>query len=202
MAKNPYDAEQLNDLLLQMMETELGGEQVYLTALRCAQNSDLQEEWQEYLEQTKMHQRVVKALCEGVGLDPNTQTPSRKVVKHIGDSLVQAMELALQGGSPAAAELVACECVVHAETKDHANWELLGKVVKVASGDVGKLLKDAFDRVEKEEDHHLYHTKGWCRELWIQSLGMPAVLPPPEEVKQVESAVGAARAEQQRDNLL
>ena len=43
---------------------------------------------------------------------------------------------------------------------------------------------------------------GWTRELWIESWGLPAVLPPPEEVKQVESAIGAARAEQQRDHMM
>jgi hypothetical protein len=31
---------------------------------------------------------------------------------------------------------------------------------------------------------------------------MPAVLPPPEEVKQVETAIGASRAEQQRSKML
>ena len=35
---------------------------------------------------------------------------------------------------------------------------------------------------------HLYHTMGWTRELWIESLGMPAVLPPPEEEKKVVTA--------------
>ncbi|MFA7639376.1 MAG: hypothetical protein WCY02_08695, partial [Parvibaculum sp.] len=56
--------------------------------------------------------------------------------------------------------------------------------------------------VEKEEDHHLYHTKGWTRELWIESLGLPAVLPPPEEIKNVETAIGASRAEQSREDHL
>jgi hypothetical protein len=31
---------------------------------------------------------------------------------------------------------------------------------------------------------------------------MPAVLPPPEEQKHVETAIGAARAEQSRDEML
>jgi hypothetical protein len=31
---------------------------------------------------------------------------------------------------------------------------------------------------------------------------MPAVLPPPEEVKHVETAIGAARAEQSRSEML
>lgn len=202
MTKKSYNPAQLQDLVLQMMETELGGEQVYLTALQCAQNADLKKEWQEYLEETRMHQRVVRALCEALGIDPNAQTPSRKVVKHLGESLVQAMQLALQGGSPAAAELAACECVVLAETKDHSNWELLGKVAEAATGSAGKALQDAYDKVQEDEQHHLYHTMGWCRELWIQALGMPAVLPPPEEVKKVETAIGASRAEQQRSKML
>lgn len=202
MTKTGYDHAQLGDLLLQMMETELGGEQVYRTALKCAINEDLKKEWQEYLEETLNHQNVVRTTCELLGVDADEEAPSRGVVRHIGNSLVKAMELALKTGNASAAQLVACECVVHAETKDHANWELLGKVAKAAAGDTGKILKEAHASVEKDEDHHLYHTKGWCRELWIQSLGMPAVLPPPEEVKQVETAIGASRAEQQRSSML
>lgn len=60
----------------------------------------------------------------------------------------------------------------------------------------------AYEAVEKQEDHHLYHTKGWARELWIQQLGMPAVLPPPEERKDVQTAIGAARAENARKDYL
>ena len=56
--------------------------------------------------------------------------------------------------------------------------------------------------VEEQEDEHLYHTTGWCRELWIQSLGLPAVLPPPEEEKEVKTAIGAARAKQARKAML
>ena len=202
MPKTRYDERQLKDLLLQMMETELGGEKVYRTALQCAINEDLKEEWEKYLEETLSHQNVVRTTCEFLGINADEVTPSRQVVKHIGLSLVKAMELALTAGDRSAAQLVACECVVHAETKDHANWELLGMVAEVATGETGKALKEAHARVEKDEDHHLYHTKGWCRELAIQSLGLPAVLPPPEEVKQVATAIGASRAEQQRKSML
>ncbi len=204
MPKTPprYDSHQLDDLVLQMMETELGGERVYRTALTCAVHPELAKEWEEYLQETLSHQRIVRGICDALGLDPMQQTPARLVVRHIGDSLVRAMELARQGGDPSAAQRVACECVVHAETKDHANWELLGKVAAVATGDVGQTLQAAYKAVEKQETHHLYHTRGWCRELSIEALGLPAVLPPPEEVKNVETAIGASRAEQQRTAML
>ena len=194
--------EQVRELLYQMLETELGGVQIYTTALRCVENDDLKEEWEEYLEQTQNHVTIVQEAMQKLGLAPDDETPGRKVVRHIGESLVQAMEMALAEGEPGAAQLVAAECVVLAETKDHQNWHLLGEVVKKAKGDVAKTLKEAHEQVEDEEDEHLYHTKGWSRELWIESLGMKAVLPPPEEVKKVETAIGAARAEQARTDML
>ena len=193
--------EQLNELLYQMLETELGGVKVYTTALRCAVNEDLKEEWEEYLEQTETHVQIVQQTMEALGLDPETETPGRQVVRHLGQSLVKAMEMALEAGEPAAAQLVACECIVLAETKDHQNWELLGEAAKKLKGEEGKALKQAHEEVEEEEDEHLYHTKGWCRELWIESLGMPAVLPPPEEVKDVKTAIGAARAKHARTSM-
>src|ERR1051326_98560 len=193
--------EQVKELLYQSLETELGGVQVYTTALRCAENDDLKEEWEKYLEQTKNHVTIMEDVLTKLDLDPNEETPGRKVVRTIGETLVEAMEMALSEGKPGAAQLVACEAVVLAETKDHQNWHLIGEVVKNVKGNVAKVLKEAHDQVEPEEDEHLYHTKGWARELWIESLGMKAVLPPPEEVKQVETAIGAARAEQARTKM-
>jgi hypothetical protein len=194
--------EQRNELLYQALETELGGVQVYTTAIGCAVNEDLKKEWEEYLEQTKHHVEVVEGLFAELGLDPATETPGRAVVRHIGESLVAAMNMAKEAGDPIAAELVAAECVVHAETKDHLNWELIGEVAKKEKGESGKALKAAHEEVEQEEDEHLYHTTGWTRELWIESLGMPAVLPPPEEEKDVKTAIGAARAKHARTSMI
>jgi rubrerythrin len=202
MKKTQGNNAQISELLYQALETEQGGVKIYETALRCAVNEDLHKEWTEYLEQTRTHVQVATNTLKTLGLDPAAETPGRQVVRHIGQALVKAMEMALQAGDRTAAELVACECVVLAETKDHGNWELIGHVAKNSKGDEAKALKAAHDAVEEDEDHHIYHTKGWCRELWIQALGFAAVLPPPEEVKQVETAIGASRAEQSRDQML
>ncbi|HEX5889229.1 MAG TPA: hypothetical protein VFY61_11015 [Pyrinomonadaceae bacterium] len=193
--------EQVRELLYQALETEIGGVDVYTTALRCVENDDLKEEWDKYLEQTKTHVTVMEDTLRKLGLDPNEETPGRKVVRTIGEALVESMELALAEGEPGAAQLVAAEAVVLAETKDHQNWHLIGEVSKKVKGETAKVLKEAWERVEPEEDEHLYHTKGWARELWIESLGMKAVLPPPEEVKDVKTAIGAARAEKARSQM-
>ena len=179
------------DLLYQALETEKGGVQVYATALRCASNKDLRQEWTEYLEQTKNHVQIVTEILTSLGLDPDTETPGRAVVRYIGTSLVKAMEQA--------AQIVAAECVTLAETKDHLNWELIGQLAKNSNGEAAAVLQPAHDQVEEEEDEHLYHTQGWTRELWIQALGMPAVLPPPEETQDVKDAIEAARAKKSRE---
>jgi rubrerythrin len=193
---------QIRNLMYEALETELGGVQVYENAVACARNEDLKEEWQEYLEQTQRHVEIVRGCMEKLGLNPEQETPGRKVVRHIGESLVQAMKMAKDSGDPGAAQIVAAECVVLAETKDHMNWELIGEISKKAEGETKEALSKAYGEVEDEEDEHLYHTMGWTRELWIDSLGLPAVLPPPEEEKDVKTAIGAARAKQSRKEML
>jgi hypothetical protein len=195
------DKDKLHELLYQALETERGGIQVYENAVDCAVNEDLEEEWTKYLEQTRNHEVVMLRVLDAFGLDPETATPGRSVVKQKGQMLVKSMQEAL-AADPAAAQLVAAECVVEAETKDHMNWELIGEAAEALQGDEAKVLKEAHEEVEEEEDEHLYHTMGWARELWLESLGLPAVLPPPEEEKHVKTAIGAERAKQSREDLL
>lgn len=186
---------QLKELLLQSLEHELGGTKVYATALGCVRNPELKGEWERYFAETKKHVAVLQRVVEAFGFDPEEETPGRAVVRHNGAALVQAMTMAKKNGEPAAAELVACECVVIAETKDHLDWQLIGKCAEHLDSAKAAILKEAYDAIEDQEDEHLYHSKGWCRELWLASLGIPAVLPPPEETKKVRTAIGAARAE-------
>ena len=87
--------EQVYQLLYEALETEIGGVLVYKTAIRCALNDELKEEWEKYLDQTENHERIIRELLGKFELDPDMETPGRKIVRHIGESLVKAMELAL-----------------------------------------------------------------------------------------------------------
>lgn len=193
---------QVRELLYQAVETELGGVQIYELAVKCAVNQDLKEEWQKYLAETREHVEIVTQVLKDLDMDPAVETPGRKVVRFKAEALLQSMEMAKAAGDPAAAQLVAAEGVVDAEIKDHSNWELIGRIAEEASGKTASVLREAYEKVEEEEDEHLYHTMGWARELWIESLGIPAVLPPPEERKDVKTAIGASRAEQARDEMV
>lgn len=202
MARKAEDRDEIQDLLYQALETELGGVKVYETAISCALNEDLKSEWEDYLSETKEHVTALMTVMDELGMDPNKQTPTREVCAHLGQSLLKAMMMAKKSGSPAAAQIVAAECVVIAETKDRSNWELIGLIAEKSKGLLAKVLKRAYDEVAIDEDHHYFHTKGWLRELNIENLGFPAVLPPPEEVRNVESAFGAARAEKDREKMI
>jgi rubrerythrin len=187
------------ELILQSLEHERGGVQVYRTALKCALNEDLRKEWSEYLEQTRRHVQIMEDVCRKLEIDPEEPTPGRRIVHDLGASLVVAMEAAQAAGDPSGAQVTACECVVLAETKDHSDWELLGRCAESLTGREHDVLMAAYDEVEDQEDEHLYHTKGWCRELWLDSLDLEAVLPPPEERKHVTTAIGAALAQKESD---
>ena len=193
---------QVKELLYQALETEIGGQQVYKAAIQCAREKELQEEWRKYLDETTNHERVLRETFSKIGLDPEVETPGRKVVRSKGEALVAAMKMALAEAGGEAAQLTAAESVVEAETKDHQNWELIGRIAEKSTGTMKSALQEAYEQVEEQEDEHLYHTMGWARELWIKSLGMPAVIPPPEEEKKVKTAIGAARAEQDRESML
>ena len=192
------EMQMVKELILQSLEHEKGGVKIYETALKCAQNEDLKEEWEKYHQETERHVQILQDVCSQMQLDAEEQTPGRKIVHDMGQSLVAAMEAALGAGDPAQAECVATECVVLAEEKDHSNWQLIGEVAKKMTGAEGKALKEAHKEVEDQEDEHYYHTKGWLRELSMKALGMKAVLPPPEEKKHVKTAIGQARAEASR----
>lgn len=193
--------QQVEELLLQSLEHELGGIKIYEAAIECAVHPGLKSEWRKYLDETRGHVAALEGACSALGIDPTRERPGRAVLRHVGNALVEAMKLAAEAGDPAAAELVACECVVLAETKDHLDWELIKKCGEHLTGAAGDALREAASKIEDQEDEHLYHSKGWCRELWVKSLGMTAVLPPPEEVQKVKTAIGAARAEQAAEKV-
>jgi len=195
------EQDKLKELILQSLEHERGGVKIYDTALKCVQNEDLKEEWEKYHQETERHVQILHDVCAQMQIDAEEQSPGRKIVHGMGMAYVSAMEAALGAGDRAAAEIVACECVSLAEQTDHSNWELIGECSKKLTGAEGKALKDAYKEVEDQEDEHYYHSKGWLRELSLHSLGLKAVLPPPEERKHVKTAIGAARAEQERTKM-
>lgn len=200
--RREMDKSHLEELLYQAIETELGGEQLYVAAIENAVNEDLKEEWGKYLEETRTHQEILGRVFDAAGLDISQESPGRKVVRQKGEALVAAVQASRAADDPKIGELVAAESVVEAESKDHQNWELLGRMVEHLDGELKDVVAEAYEEVAEEEAHHLFHTMGWARELWLDYLGVPAALPPPEEEKKVSTQIGAGRAEHEREDYV
>ena len=176
----------MKELLLQSLEHERGGELLYDTALECVVNEDLEETWEDFLEHTERHVEILTEACEALGIDPDEMTPGRQIVQNNGNAMVMAMKTALKAGDPAAAQLVASDCVMLAETRDQFNWELIGECARKLTGEEHSVLMNAYEEVQYDEEEHLSQAQGWCRELWYESLGLDAVLPPPEHARDAE----------------
>ncbi|MBL8841108.1 MAG: hypothetical protein JNL90_06185 [Planctomycetes bacterium] len=65
----------MKELLLQAVAPELGGVPVYKTALECARDPDLKEEWNKYLEPTENHVLIVQRVFEAFEIDPEQDYP-------------------------------------------------------------------------------------------------------------------------------
>jgi hypothetical protein len=188
------DTHRLHELLGQTLETELAVLRVYEAALPCARHDELREEWERDRDQTARHVELVEASIQSFGLDPDAETTGRRVVRRLSEALTAAIVQSRSEGTDAEAEVVAAECVVLAETKSHLLWDLIGEAVTQVHGEAAEILVAAHSEVEDEEDEHVSHGTGWARELWTDTLGLPAVLPPPEERTHPVAAVGGARA--------
>jgi hypothetical protein len=163
----------LEHLLLQSLEHERSAIAVYRGAMCCVVDEALREEWEQYLAETRSHVDVLLDLCDAFRFDIAKDTVGRRAVRTIGAALVESMEQALSEGDADAAQLVACECVMLLESKDHLNWALLhSRVRSNFRASPQAALKLACEQMEGEEDEHLYHARTWIRELWRKRLDL------------------------------
>ncbi len=135
-------------------------------------------------------------------MNAEQETGGQKIARSLAETLVKMMQMALGSGAKGQAEIVAAEAVTSAELKDHMNRELIGEIAKKMDGNDAAVLKKAYDEVEDQKDRHFYHSRGWAREPWAASLGIPAVIPPPEDKMYMRSAAGAAVAQASRKLML
>ena len=142
----------VKELLLQSLEHGRGGVLVYRSARECAVDERLCAEFDAYLAQTENHVEVLTRVCEELGLDPGETTPGCEVVRAADRALVQAISRARAEGDPVVAERVACYSIVLAETRDHANWELIGACGDELDDEVGDVLREAYEEVEDEDE--------------------------------------------------
>jgi rubrerythrin len=160
----------LMDLLSEFLEVERGGEQLYEKALELVFDGEVKTKFREFHKQTITHQKVLTEIIVKLGGNPRSQSPTAKVASKKAEALLRSMPV--PGFSREQNQLNAMENIVLAETKDHADWELLGKLARqTTDNQLREVLAPAAKMVEQEEDEHLNWTRKKLGELQIEALG-------------------------------
>ena len=170
VSSSSVSPEMLMEKLTEFLAVEKGGVKLYETALQIVRDPELQDTVRRFHEQTKKHVTILTRVIRDFGGDPETMTPAAKVATEKGEALLKTMSNP-DRLSGKAVEINAIENIVLAETKDHADWELLGKIARRSKDEIIRdILKPAVDEVEPEEDDHLSWAKEQMAKLSFMSL--------------------------------
>jgi bacterioferritin (cytochrome b1) len=148
-------------------------QKLYERALKLISDSEVQTKFREYHHQTLDHQKVLIGIIHKLGGNPRFQSATAKLASEKAQALLHTMGAA--GLSKDERQLNAIENLVLAETKDHADWELIGKIARQTTDpELGELLGSAAKTVEQEEDEHLNWTRKKLGHLKMASLAKGA----------------------------
>jgi rubrerythrin len=159
----------LHDLLSEFLAVEMGGQTLYERALEVVSDIEVRAKFREFHKQTVNHQKILTDIIRKLGGNPQLHSAGAKLAADKAKGLLRTMSRA--GLSKDAVQLNAIENIVLAETKDHADWELLGKIVRqTTDSHLREVLGPAVHTVEQEEDEHLNWTRKKLGDLQMESL--------------------------------
>jgi rubrerythrin len=169
--------EVLLDKLSEFLMVEQCGWQLYRVVGERATDPELRARYQEFGQETDRHRTILTGLIRDLGGDPDHVSPTARLAQRKSESLLAS---ALVAGPLSEAEREAndLENVVLAETKDHADWELLGRLAEqLPNGKARKAIEAAVAEVGPQEDEHL----GWAQTK-LAELDLKAIMdqPPPD----------------------
>jgi rubrerythrin len=159
----------LKEMLSEFLAVEMGGQKLYEKALTLVSDSEVRAKFREFHQQTIKHQKVLTRVFHELGWNPGSHSPTAKVATEKAQALLRTMAAA--GLSKDQAELNAMDNIVLAETKDHADWELIGKIARQTTDNrLREILGAASSEVEQQEDEHLNWTRKKLAELQMEAL--------------------------------
>jgi hypothetical protein len=162
----------VSELLLQALQDEQDRARVYEAALRLGRDEGVRTRWARSLASARAREETLVLLRESLALDARAASWRRDAARRAADALVDAIETAGERGSPEAAQLVACECVLLAETREQLTSELLTLVAGRVRGEDGKLLRRARRKYEASVGPPVAVARECARDLWLAALGL------------------------------
>ena len=165
-----FKPEEVMDKLSEFLTVEEGGVKLYEAALKLVHNREVKEKFHEFHQQTMRHVEILTHVIEKLGGNPSYKSSGAKIADDKAKALLKTMHES-KSLSRDEAELNAIENIVIAETKDHADWELLGHIAhRSEDSRLSQLLKPAVSEVEGQEDEHLNWTNKKMGELALAAL--------------------------------
>jgi rubrerythrin len=165
-----FKRDELMDKLSEFVTVERGGIKLYEAALKLVRNREVKDKFRVFHKQTVRHEEILTRIIEELGGKPGYKSMGAKLAEAKANALLKTMT-STTGKTPAEAELNAIENIVIAETKDHADWELLGHIAhRSEDSGLSQLLKPAVAEVEGQEDEHLHWTQKKLGELALAGL--------------------------------
>jgi len=150
----------LLDKLSEFLMVEQGGFQLYTVLAERTQLPELRARYEEFGMETSRHREILASMIAKLGGDPGYVSPLARVAQIRGDQLLNVMLLA-DSLSPDEIEAVGLDSVLLAESKDHADWQLLSQLIQnIPEGPDKASMVAAVEEVEAQEDTHL----GWASE--------------------------------------
>lgn len=159
------------DLLSGMLAHERCGRHLYRSVAGRTRNPVLQAKYEEFGEETEHHAEVLENLISRLGGNPQYVSPTARVVEGADTHMLQATFLLSGSIDMMNQEMAMLDAVFLAESMDHANWELLGKLSRdMPDGDARRAVADAVAEVEPDEDEHLE----WARQMKARMVELQA----------------------------
>jgi hypothetical protein len=161
LAESGLNAPFLADLLSACLAHERCGVHLYRSVGGRTGDPARRERYEAFGAQTEDHVRILEDLVVGSGGNPNYISPAARATEKAAAGLVESTYLL--GGSIdlTTQELAMLEAVVLAETKDHANWELLAQLAaQMTPGPVRDAFTAASETVLAQEEEHF----AWARQ--------------------------------------
>lgn len=159
------------DLLSGMLAHERCGTHLYRSVAERTNNPILKGKYAEFGQETERHAEILERLIGRLGGDPQYVSPMARAVEGTDTHTLQATFLLSGSIDVATREMAMLDAVFLAESMDHANWELLGKLRdEMPDGDAKQAIAEAVAQVEPDEDEHLE----WARTMKARMVQLQA----------------------------
>jgi rubrerythrin len=146
----------LADQLSAFVTHERCGVHLYRSVAARTEVEDLRGTYVQFGDETLRHVEIYTNVIEALGGDPLYVSAAARCTEKANAAVLESTFMLTGSADPATRELAMIEAVGIAETKCHANWELLEKLAfTLPEGEPRRAMEAAVAEVKPQEDEHL-----------------------------------------------